>query len=310
MEANPFKTSQYQKNHNNNDKNDKKHETNSSSSSSSWIKLLLVSVIAGTTFTLAIWQTRRYLWKVHLIAEREKTLKNDDLIQELQTVEQEENWLSREYDDDDQQQLLYRKFVLHGRFLNERSVLIGTRQSPVSKRMQLNSRSAGETGYYVVTPFVCEKSGKIIFVNRGWMPKSKTTPEELSKHVFGSDGGGENKDKKEKITVVFREYEKPGYISKDQYRIGESNVFLVMDPSVIADELQMDHLPQYPLFADQMRSGDDDVDRELPMRAIDDDHLMFYVMPHTHIAYMTVWYGLTAWIVGTALYMKYKKRKW
>jgi len=269
-------------------------------------KIFFALILAATTITLGVWQTRRYLWKVELIEHRKKTLFGEPIVLSTNDKKaEEEKWLSLENTDE---KLLYKKFVLRGHFLNDKTVLIGTRQSPVSKRKQMNTRSAGETGYYVVTPFLCANTGKVIFVNRGWLTKSKATPEQLALHLGNSSGS--DSEKLETITAVFREYEEPGYINKDQYRIGDTNVFLVMDPSVIADELRMDHLPQFPLFADQMRSGNDDLDKELPMRAIEDDHLLFYVMPHTHVAYLTVWYGLTAWILGTTYYMRFKKKRW
>lgn len=254
-------------------------------------KLLYALVLAATTLTLGIWQTRRYMWKKELISSRREKLTNEEPIV-LNNISPE---LDRE-------SLYYRRVILEGKWLNEYTVLIGTRPSPVTKRMQINPRSI-EIGYYIVTPFACSGNGAIVFVNRGWIPKSEL--EHLEQYIQDRSTSST-----EKISAIVREYEHPTYIRQTEYRtrtIGNRDVFIVMDPSVIARELNVQKCEDEPLFLDEMAT--DAGSSSYPLKAIPDDHLKFYVMPETHIAYMTVWYGLTTWILGAMYYMKYRIRR-
>jgi surfeit locus 1 family protein len=253
-------------------------------------KLLYALVLSAITLTLGIWQTRRYMWKKELISSRREKLANEEPIVL--------NNISPELDRED---FYYRRVILEGKWLNEYTVLIGTRPSPITKRMQINSRST-EIGYYIVTPFACSDNGAIVFVNRGWIPQSEL--EHLEQYIQDKASSST-----EKIIAIVREYEHPTHIRQSEYRtrtIGNRDVFIVMDPSVIARELNVKNCGDEPLLLEEMAT--DASSSSYPLKAIPDDFLKFYVMPETHIAYMTVWYGLTAWILGAMYYMKYKRR--
>lgn len=71
--------------------------------------------------------------------------------------------------------LLYRPALLRGRWLAEHTVYLDNRQ------MQ------GRAGFYVVTPLRLSRSGAVILVQRGWVPRSFTDREALPK-VSTPDG--------------------------------------------------------------------------------------------------------------------------
>ncbi len=58
-------------------------------------------------------------------------------------------------------QLRYRKVVLQGKFLSERTIFIA------------NRKHLGKTGFHVVTPLQLSDNGELVLINRGW---TATTP--------------------------------------------------------------------------------------------------------------------------------------
>ena len=55
----------------------------------------------------------------------------------------------------------FRKVVASGRFLADRTVLIE------------NRKYQGKTGFHVITPLKLDDNGKIVLVNRGWIPREQ-----------------------------------------------------------------------------------------------------------------------------------------
>lgn len=56
--------------------------------------------------------------------------------------------------------LLYQPVTVTGHYLPTRQVLLD------------NIIQGGQLGYYVVTPFVAEPDGRVLLVNRGWLPRN------------------------------------------------------------------------------------------------------------------------------------------
>ncbi|KAH9360063.1 hypothetical protein HPB48_020277 [Haemaphysalis longicornis] len=117
------------------------------------------------TFALGTWQVRRRRWKLQLIEDlQSKTTQPpaaalpEDLSQ-LATME-------------------YRRVRLVGSFDHEREMYVGPR-SPIEPAGEAPRRGVlaapTQTGNLVITPFKLRDRDLTILVNRGWVPKSKTS---------------------------------------------------------------------------------------------------------------------------------------
>ena len=110
-------------------------------------------------FSLSFWQFQRLNWKQEIIRkiEIQSQLEAIELPQDLDLVK-----------------MLYRNVIVKGEFLHQDEVHIygGSR------------KFKGEVGYYILTPLLLS-NGKIIMVNRGWIPDnlkdSATRPQTLIK---------------------------------------------------------------------------------------------------------------------------------
>ncbi|MEM7430401.1 MAG: SURF1 family protein [Pseudomonadota bacterium] len=68
----------------------------------------------------------------------------------------------------------YQSLKATGRFDNDRQMLLD------------NFVIEGTVGYYVITPFVPDTGGPTILVNRGWIPRHRSTPEQPNIEVDAS----------------------------------------------------------------------------------------------------------------------------
>lgn len=115
-----------------------------------FITVLLVSVC----FALGVWQVQRLGWKQELIAQLESRQKAAPLLTEQ--LPEDRDALAQEN---------FRMAQVRGKFLYEREFhLIG-------------KYYRGKLGYGVLTPLRLEGSGKLILVNRGWVPTHRKEPE-------------------------------------------------------------------------------------------------------------------------------------
>lgn len=116
--------------------------------------VLITIILVGLCFALGIWQLKRLEWKEELIAELEWAQAEDKVY----------------YDDlpDDLSELTSKNFytiMLPGEFQHEHELhMIGR---------SLN----GQPGFNVYTPFKIADDGRMVLVNRGWVPQSKKAPE-------------------------------------------------------------------------------------------------------------------------------------
>lgn len=116
--------------------------------------------------SLSFWQFQRLHWKQEIIAQIKHRSQMDaiDLPLHIELSE-----------------MLYRKVIVTGELLHDREIHIygGSR------------KFKGEVGYYILTPMQL-LDGKIIIVNRGWVPDklkdSLTRPETLVKGIIEVEG--------------------------------------------------------------------------------------------------------------------------
>ncbi|KAL0902551.1 hypothetical protein ABMA27_000393 [Loxostege sticticalis] len=123
-----------------------------------WI-LLMIPV---TSFGLGCWQVYRLRWKLELI-ERLHAKSNAapvDLPTDFEELEKME----------------YLPVKVRGKFLHDKEIAIGPRalienESAMSRVGSLVSDPKKNQGWLIVTPFQLADSGRIILINRGWVPQ-------------------------------------------------------------------------------------------------------------------------------------------
>ncbi len=105
-------------------------------------------------FSLGVWQVKRLGRKKELIQEREQGLQLAPLT---------------EADLDNASIRDYRKITITGTLLHEKEMLVGPRSAPKDISSSI-LQWGGSSGFLVVTP-VRTAAGKIVLVNRGWIPQ-------------------------------------------------------------------------------------------------------------------------------------------
>jgi cytochrome oxidase assembly protein ShyY1 len=135
-------------------------------------KLFFGGLTVGTG-CLGAWQLKRLDEKQALVAERNRQLQSEPT-RDLSTDQNE----------------AYRRRLVKGTFRHDKEVLVGPRGAPVgvsiprqglssnSKQVNSSGGAPGPQGYHVLTPLELSKydtssgSRKIVWVNRGWVPKT------------------------------------------------------------------------------------------------------------------------------------------
>lgn len=124
----------------------------------------LLLIVPATTFGLGVWQVQRHYWKQDLIqnmnarqsAKPQKLPLNPHLMSDLE----------------------YQRFHVRGEFDHNHIVYLGPRSLIEKEDSQGGLFSTGDTiGFNIITPFKLENSEERILVNRGWVPRTKLTPD-------------------------------------------------------------------------------------------------------------------------------------
>lgn len=115
-----------------------------------WVSTI---VLVSLCLALGAWQVQRLSWKKELITQLE--VKN----KELPMVK---GRLPENIDDLEKEQ--FRSITLPGEFLHDH-------EFPIMGRYH-----NGEVGYDIVTPFKIADDGRLVLVNRGWVPLAKKDP--------------------------------------------------------------------------------------------------------------------------------------
>lgn len=168
-------------------------------------KVFFGSLCVGT-FGLGCWQMERLLGKWDAIEDRGQQLKLEPIRYGINGVSSSSSTMNDQLVNDDQfqqtgtlthqqkhQQLQpYRRRMLRGIFKHNKEILIGPRGAPPGVQMPVRGLSAkngsktttasgmqpGPQGFYVMTPMevesdaASETSSKIVWINRGWVPKT------------------------------------------------------------------------------------------------------------------------------------------
>ncbi|MFO1242832.1 MAG: SURF1 family protein [Rickettsiales bacterium] len=115
------------------------------------IPLIMTAVAVVTMFSLGIWQVERLAWKEKLIATIEDARRQPP----VPVLPATEN---------DIRKLAFQRVQLEGEFLHEHEFHLAARYD------------GGVLGYHILTPFKL-LDGRIVLLNRGWVPAAKKNPE-------------------------------------------------------------------------------------------------------------------------------------
>lgn len=123
--------------------------------------------IPAVTFALGTWQVQRRKWKLQLIEELSRKT-------EMPPVDLPESLLELT-------SMEYQRVRVVGTFDHARELYVSPRSliQPGDGEQQSGGllSSASQTGSLVVTPFKLSDRDVSILVNRGWVPRAKTSPE-------------------------------------------------------------------------------------------------------------------------------------
>lgn len=142
---------------------------------------ILMLAIPGFAFSLGIWQCYRLKWKL-------------DLIDHLKgRLSQEAVELPEDLSSDSLEPLEYCRVKVTGEFLHDRSFVISPRgrfdpgkKTSASAGSMLSENEMSSHGGHLITPFKLKSSGKVILINRGWIPSFYFSPE--SRHSTNPRG--------------------------------------------------------------------------------------------------------------------------
>lgn len=126
-----------------------------------WLILLVAIACVSLTAALGAWQLRRAAYKEQLA---EQISKRSSLPALANSALNAINLILSASDED---ALLQRRVQLQGRWLHEHTVFLDNRPMQTSSQLQSGQR----VGFYVVTPLALEGSTRLIWVQRGWVPR-------------------------------------------------------------------------------------------------------------------------------------------
>lgn len=137
---------------------------------------VLMLTIPVFAFSLGIWQTFRLKWKLDLIEHLKGRLN--------QTAQELPEDLSCE----SLEPLEYCRVTVTGEFLHEKEFIISPRgrfdpgkKTSAAAGSMLSENEMSSHGGHLITPFRLKNSGKIILINRGWLPSFYFDPETRQK---------------------------------------------------------------------------------------------------------------------------------
>jgi surfeit locus 1 family protein len=229
--------------------------------------VITLAVAFVILISLGTWQVERLHWKEGLIAEIEarRTAPPISATQALDDV-------ARDVDVD------YRAITLSGHFDH-------------TKERYFLATNDGEPGFYVYTPLTLA-DGKIVFVNRGFVPEELKDP---AKRQPGEVAGDVTVTglARAKLTA------KPSFMVPDNEPA--KNLFFWKDMNAMASSAGLDKQNVLPFFVDAGAAPNPGGYPVGNVTQID--------LPNNHLSYAVTWYGLAAaLVVIAALAMRRKAR--
>ena len=242
--------------------------------------------ICFSTFLLGVWQAKRYSWKVDLIESSKnklsdkpenipKNLTNNDLILFLKDKKG--------------------KIVeIEGKFDHSRELFLGPRTAPLSSTGQAQGMSSNPQGYYLITPLIrADKS--VVFINRGWIPKTTNNWDRPAKDVS--------------IICVVSETEKKTYFAPVNNDIADKKLlWLEKEALVKATQYEIGDSDDLVIFDEISVINTSSEVKSYPIRKKVKDFSEYSVAPVTHLVYSVTWFSLC--IAGSIMsYYKFRNKR-
>lgn len=117
------------------------------------VPILVTVLLVGMCLGLGIWQVQRLAWKTELITQMEAAHDGQPLIK-ARLPENLDALVEKNF----------ARVNLPGKFIHAHEF------------HRIGQYHNGQTGYDILTPFQIEGDGRIILVNRGWVPLDKKNP--------------------------------------------------------------------------------------------------------------------------------------
>ncbi len=222
-----------------------------------WITLILGSIVFAILVGLGTWQVERLQWKENLLAEIEqRTHAAPASLNEIEDL-----W-AKQHDVD------YRTVTVVGQFMDgqERHYL---------------ATFAGMSGFYVYAPLQLT-DGRIIFINRGFVPYDKKEPATRSAGVDGP------------VTIKGLARNpldaKPSSLVPDNDL--KANIYYWKDLRTMAAQSGVPESRLIPFFIDADKTPNPG---GLPIGGV-----TIIDLPNSHLQYAVTWYGLAATLLAIA----------
>ncbi|HTO32943.1 MAG TPA: SURF1 family protein [Pararhizobium sp.] len=217
--------------------------------------IVLLFTVLAILLSLGTWQVQRLHWKEALLAEIDQRRHAPPA--DLATIEA----LAKQGGDVD-----YRTMRVTGAYIN-------------NKERHFFATYEGRTGYYIYTPLQ-RADGRILFVNRGFVPFENKEPE---MRKLGQLTGEQT------VTGLARAKlaAKPSWVVPDNDIV--KNIFYWKDLDVMASSTGLDPASVVPFFMDADATPHEG---GMPIGGVTQ-----FDLPNSHLQYAVTWYGLAAALV-------------
>ncbi|MBY5636542.1 SURF1 family protein [Rhizobium leguminosarum] len=215
---------------------------------------ILVLIALAILISLGTWQVERLHWKEGLIADiAARQAASPVPLADIEAMAAAGGDIE------------YRKVTATGRYIN-------------NKERHFFATWRGQTGFYVYTPLELA-DGRILFVNRGFVPYDNKEPEMRMGQLTGE----------QTVTGLAREKlpGKPSWVVPDNDVA--KNIFYWKDLDVMAESVGLEKASVIPFFVDADSTPNP---AGLPIGGVTQVDL-----PNDHLQYAFTWYGLAAVLV-------------
>ncbi|MGZ7210053.1 MAG: SURF1 family protein [Methanobacterium sp.] len=219
-----------------------------------FIPCFIITIILGT------WQIQRLNWKKKLISEIEQSMSQSQInLNKISDVSKD---------------LLYRKVIARGEFLNDKEIHVYAGKLYQEK----------QDGYFILTPLKLT-NGNYILVNRGFVEKSKKEQKTREDTII---------NRQVSVSGILMPNEKKTWVIPENDK--KDNIWFTINIPEIKDYLSI-NLPQYYLMQDNVSAKNELLSGQKIDIKIRNDHLQYAI----------TWYGLS--LISAVIYYLYHKKK-
>ena len=206
---------------NNNNNNNNSNSNGNDFTSGDYGGMLFFGGICLTTMMLGVWQISRYYWKIDLIENNKKAVKEPIINMNQLDINNvnDQSSLSKFLKDK-----VGKRVSLTGKYLHNNSVLLGPRSIPEGIMEKAQGMASNPQGFYIITPMVIKLNdgsnssssnyffksnnnnsnddGILVYVNRGWIPSSKIQASAKSRDYSYSNSNSNSNSESESINIT------------------------------------------------------------------------------------------------------------